>query len=178
MTSLGNRQPKSTSSKPSTTSTPNTPTNLAPSQKTSTKLRWTSALEGGYCHGVDQMAAPLVLMHAYPSAYAHQFDYVCLHCHLLMHICFCLWFLMFAYDIYACLYMFIYLLMGYDVSEGKVCWNYAVWRKGKWLVGILVLKLDKGICVYKGTCPPAVLCFFLSSSCNVLYYFPPFADNT
>jgi hypothetical protein len=125
-----------------------------------------------YCHGVDQMAAPLVLMHAYPSAYAHRLDYVCLRCHLLMHICFCLWFLMFAYDIYARLCMFIYLLIGYHVSEGKVCWNYAVWRKGKWLVGILVLKLDKGICVYKGTCPPAVLSFFLSSSCNVLYYFP------
>jgi hypothetical protein len=92
------------------------------------------------------MAAPLVFMHAYPSAYTYRFDYVCLHCHLLMHICFCLWFLMFAYDIYACLCMFIYLLMGYDVSEGKFCWNYAVWRKGKWLVGILVLKLDKGIC--------------------------------
>jgi hypothetical protein len=76
MTSLGNRQPKSTSSKPSTTSTPNTPTNPAPSQKTSTKLRWTSALEGGYCHGVDQMAALLVLMHAYPSAYAYWVDYV------------------------------------------------------------------------------------------------------
>jgi ABC-type multidrug transport system permease subunit len=54
------------------TSMPNTPTNLAPSQKTSTKLRWTSALEGGYCHGVDQMAVPLVLMHAYPSVYAYR----------------------------------------------------------------------------------------------------------
>jgi hypothetical protein len=83
-TSLGNRQPKSTSSKPSMTSMPNTPTNPAPSQKTSTKLRWTSALEGGYYHGVDQMAAllvlmhvyALVLMHAYPSAYAYWVDYV------------------------------------------------------------------------------------------------------
>jgi hypothetical protein len=117
------------------------------------------------------MAAPLVLMHAYPSTYAYRFDYVCLRCHLLMHICFCLWFLMFAYDIYARLCMFIYLLMGYDVSEGKFCWNYAVWRKGKWLVGILVLKLDKGICEYKGTCPPTVLSFFLSSSRNVLYFY-------
>jgi hypothetical protein len=99
-------------------------------------------------------------------------DYVCLRCHLLMHICFCFWFLMFAYDIYTRLCMFICLLTGYDISEGKFCWNYAVWRKGKWVVGILVLKLDTGICVYKGTCPPTVLSFFLSSSRNVLYYFP------
>jgi hypothetical protein len=131
------------------TSMPNTPTNPAPSQKTSTKLQWTSALEGGYCHGVEQMAAllvlmhayplvlmhayPLVLMHAYPSAYAYWFDYVCLRCQLIMPTCLCLWFLMVAYDIYARLCMFIYLLMVYDVSEGKICWNYSVWRKGKWL---------------------------------------------
>jgi hypothetical protein len=51
-------------------------------------------------------------------------------------------------------------------SEGNICWNYTVWRKGKWLEGILVLK---GIYVYKGTGPPAALSFFLSSSCNVLY---------
>jgi hypothetical protein len=76
---------------------------------------------------------------------------------------------MVAYDIYACLCMFIYLLIVYDISEGKICWNYAVWRQGKWSVGTLVLKLDKGIYVYKGTCPPAVLSFFLSSSRNVLY---------
>jgi hypothetical protein len=50
-----------------------------------------------YCHGMDQMPAPLILVHAYPSAYAYRFDYVCLHCYLLMQICFCLWFLMFAY---------------------------------------------------------------------------------
>jgi hypothetical protein len=128
------------------------------------------------CHGMEQMAAllvlmhayPLVLMHAYPSAYAYRFDYVCLRCHLIMPTCLCLWFLMVAYDIYARLCMFIYLLMVYDVSEGKICWNYAVWRKGKWLEGILVLK---GIYVYKGTCPPAVLSFFLSSSRNVLYFY-------
>jgi hypothetical protein len=66
------------------TSMPNTPTNPAPSQKTSTKLQWTSALEGGYYHGMDQMAILLVLMHvyalvfmhAYPSAYAYWVDYV------------------------------------------------------------------------------------------------------
>jgi hypothetical protein len=102
----------------------------------------------GICHGVDQMAALLVLMHAYPSAYADRVDYVCSRCHLLMPICFCLWFLMVAYDIYARLCMSIYLLMVYDVSKGKICWDYAVWRKGKWLVGILVLKLDKGdLCI-------------------------------
>jgi hypothetical protein len=84
MTLLGNRQPKSISSKPLTTSTPNTPTNLAPSQKIPTKLRWTSALEGGYYHSMDQITAvlvlmhiyALVLMHAYPSAYAYWVDYV------------------------------------------------------------------------------------------------------
>jgi hypothetical protein len=70
---------------------------------------------------MDQMAALLVLMHTYPSVYAYWFDYVCLCCYLLMHICFYLWFLRFAYDIYVCLCMFIYLLMGYDVSEGKFC---------------------------------------------------------
>jgi hypothetical protein len=48
-------------------------------------------------------------------------------------------FLCFAYDTYACLCMFIYLLMGYDISEGNFCWNYEAWRKGKCLVGILVL---------------------------------------
>jgi hypothetical protein len=31
---------------------PSTLTNQADYRKTSTKLRWTSALEGGYCHGV------------------------------------------------------------------------------------------------------------------------------
>jgi hypothetical protein len=31
---------------------PSTLTNQAHYQKTSTKLRWTSALEGGYCYGV------------------------------------------------------------------------------------------------------------------------------
>jgi hypothetical protein len=31
---------------------PSIPTNQAHYQKTSTKLRWTSALEGGYCHSV------------------------------------------------------------------------------------------------------------------------------
>jgi hypothetical protein len=64
-------------------------------------------------------------MHAYPSAYVYQFDYVCLCYHLLIHICFCLWFLVFAYVTYVCLYMFIYLLMGYNISEGNFCWNYA-----------------------------------------------------
>jgi hypothetical protein len=58
-------------------------------------------------------------MHAYLSAYAYQFDYVCLHYHLLMHIYFCLWFLMSAYVTYALLCMFIYLLMGYNISEGN-----------------------------------------------------------
>jgi hypothetical protein len=105
-------------------------------------------------------AYPLVLMHAYPSAYAYRFDYVRLRCHLIMPTCLCLWLLTVAYDIYARLCMFVYLLMVYGVSEGKICWNYTVWRKGKWLVGILVLKLDKGIYVYKGTCPPAALSFF------------------
>jgi hypothetical protein len=53
--------------------------------------------------------------------------------------------------------MLICLLTGYDVSEGKF---YAVWRKGKWVVGNLVLKLDKGIYVYKEAHPPTVLSFF------------------
>jgi hypothetical protein len=53
--------------------------------------------------------------------------------------------------------MLICLLTGYDVSEGKF---YAVWRKGKWVVGNLVLKLGKGIYVYKEAYPPTVLSFF------------------
>jgi hypothetical protein len=61
----------------------------------------------------------LVLMHAYPSTYAYRFDYVCLCCHLIMPIRFCLWLLMVAYDIYAYLCMSIYLLRVYDISEGK-----------------------------------------------------------
>jgi hypothetical protein len=70
-------------------------------------------------HGVDQMAVllvlmhvyALVLMHAYPSAYAYWVDYVCLRCHLIMPTCLYLWFLMVAY---VCLCMFVYLLMVYD----------------------------------------------------------------
>jgi hypothetical protein len=37
---------------------------------------------------------------------------------------------------------------------------------------LLLLKLDKGICVYKGTCPPTILSSFLFSSCNILYSYP------
>jgi hypothetical protein len=64
-------------------------------------------------------AYPLVLMHAYPSAYAYRFDYVRLCCHLIMPTCLCLWLLMVAYDIYARLCMFVYLLMVYGISKGK-----------------------------------------------------------
>jgi hypothetical protein len=60
------------------------------------------------------------------------------------------------------------LLTGYDVSEGKF---YAAWRKGKWVVGNLVLKLDKGIYVYQEVYPPTVLSFTFSSR-NVLYFYP------
>jgi hypothetical protein len=62
--------------------------------------------------------------------------------------------------------------MGYDVSKGKFCWNYAVWRKGKWVVGNLVLKLDKGTYVYKGACPPTVLSFFsfFFTQCLVFFF--------
>jgi hypothetical protein len=38
------------------------------------------------CHGVDQMPAPLILMHAYPSAYAYLFAYVCLFIYYLFLI--------------------------------------------------------------------------------------------
>jgi hypothetical protein len=65
---------------------------------------------------------------------------------------------------YVCLFIRLWFMTS---SEGKICWNYTVWRKGKWLEGILVLK---GIYVYKGTCPPTALSFFLSSSRNVLYF--------
>jgi hypothetical protein len=49
--------------------------------------------------------------------------------------------LMVAYEVFACLCMSIYLLMVYDISEGKIYWDYAVWRKGKWLVGILGIEV-------------------------------------
>jgi hypothetical protein len=52
-------------------------------------------------------------------------------CYLLMYICLCLWFLMFAYATYVCLCLFIYLLMGYDISEGIFHWTT---KKGKCLV--------------------------------------------
>jgi hypothetical protein len=65
---------------------------------------------------------------------------------------------------YVCLFICLWFMTS---SKGKICWNYTVWRKGKWLEGILVLK---GIYVYKGTCPPTALSFFLSSSHNVLYF--------
>jgi hypothetical protein len=41
---------------------------------------------------------------------------LCLRCHLIMPTCLCLWFLMVAYDVYARLCMFVYLLMDYDVK--------------------------------------------------------------
>jgi hypothetical protein len=65
---------------------------------------------------------------------------------------------------YVCLFICLWFMTS---SKGKFCWNYTVWRKGKWLEGNLVLK---GIYVYKGTYPPAALSFFLSSSRNVLYF--------
>jgi hypothetical protein len=81
------------------------------------------------CHSMDPIAALLVLMHAYLSAYAHRLI-------MLTYVATCLCTFGFAYGflcllIYACLCMFVWLLMVYDVREGKFCWNYAVWRKGK-----------------------------------------------
>jgi hypothetical protein len=59
----------------------------------------------GWCHGVDQMAIPLALMHAYPSVYA---------CRLIMfaYVATCLCTFGFAYGflcllIYARLCMFV-----------------------------------------------------------------------
>jgi hypothetical protein len=51
-------------------------------------------------------------------------------CHLLMHICLCLWFLLFAYAAYACLCLFIHLLISYDISEGLFHWTMKYGRKG------------------------------------------------
>jgi hypothetical protein len=51
-------------------------------------------------------------------------------CHLLMHICSCLWSLVIAYAAYACLCSFIYLLMGHDISKGIFCWTTKYGRKG------------------------------------------------
>jgi hypothetical protein len=87
----------------------------------------------------------------------------CLRCHLIMPTCLTYGFLRLLMHAYV--YLFI-CLWSMTSREGKICWDYMVWRKGKWLEGIMVWK---GIYVYKGTCPPAALSFFLSSSCNVLY---------
>jgi hypothetical protein len=78
---------------------------------------------------MDQMAAPLALMQAYPSTYAHQLI-------MLAYVATCLCIFVFAYGflcllIYIRLCMFVWLLMVYDIREGKFCRNYAVWRKGK-----------------------------------------------
>jgi hypothetical protein len=78
--------------------------------------------------------------------------------HLLMHICLCLWFLMFAYVClrlppayahlfmlmvsYVCLCMLMYvicLLMGYNISEGIFYWDYEAGKKGKCLEGDLCI---------------------------------------
>jgi hypothetical protein len=56
-------QPKPTNSKLSMISMPGIPTNWAHHWKTSTKLLWTLALEGGYCYSMVQtlLVAPLDL---------------------------------------------------------------------------------------------------------------------
>jgi hypothetical protein len=129
MPSLGNRQLRLTSSKPSMTSMPDTPTNLALCLKTHTRLQRTSALQGGYCHGVQQIFGLSMLMH-------NCCTYDCLYllillcslismyvCHLLMHTCSCLCCL--------CMLIFIiYLLMGHDISEGIFHWTTRYGRKG------------------------------------------------
>jgi hypothetical protein len=53
-----------------------------------------------------------------------------------------------------------------SVKENIYC-DYAVWRKGKWLVGILVLKLDKESMYIRGL---ILLLFCLS-------FFPPHATS-
>jgi hypothetical protein len=97
MPSLGNRQLRSTSSKPSTISTPNTPTNLAPCPKTCTELQRTSALEGGYYYGVDQALVLSMLIYV--------------HCAYVAYVC--LYLCIFATSLYTsvCAYGLLYLLM-------------------------------------------------------------------
>jgi hypothetical protein len=103
MPSLGNRQPKSTNSKLSTTSMLDTPTNPAPCQKTYTKLRRTSALEGGYCHGVDQRLVLAVLMPIRCMCVACVCLYSCVHLYLcIFATCLCT---------SVCAYGFLSLLM-------------------------------------------------------------------
>jgi hypothetical protein len=86
-----------------------------------------------------------------------------------MHIYSCLWSLVIAYATYACLCSFIYLLMGHDISEGIFRWTMKYGRKE---VFNLVLYQERRIYEYVRTYPHTVLSFFLSSSRNVLYYFP------
>jgi hypothetical protein len=103
MPSLGNRQPKSTNSKPSMTSMLDTPTNPAPCQTTCTKLRRTSAVEGGYCHGMDQRLVPAVLMPIHCMYVAYVCLYTCVYLYLcIFATCLCT---------SVCAYSFLYLLM-------------------------------------------------------------------
>jgi hypothetical protein len=74
-----------------------------------------------YCHSVDQMAAPLLLMHAYPSAYAHRlimFAYVatCLCISVSAYGFLCL--LMMFMHAYVCLFVCLRVMM--SVKENSV----------------------------------------------------------
>jgi hypothetical protein len=77
-------------------------------------------LQGWKCHGMDQMAVLLVLMHAYPSAYAHRlimFAYVatCLSIFVSAYGFLCLLIIMHAY---VCLFGCLWFMM--SVKENSV----------------------------------------------------------
>jgi hypothetical protein len=70
---------------------PDTPTNLALCLKTRTKLRRTSALEGGYYYGMEQI---LVLSNAYVYVlrlYLLIFLCLLISMHAYVHLSICLW---------------------------------------------------------------------------------------
>jgi hypothetical protein len=125
-------------------------------------------------HGVEQMLVPSMLMHIRCTyvAYVCLYPYVCLYLRMFA-ICLCT---------SVCAYGFLCLLM--PLMHAYVylsIWSWVMISMKEFSVGIrrmeerevfggnLVLYQERRIYVYKRTCPPTVLSFFLSSSCNVLY---------
>jgi hypothetical protein len=72
------------------------------------------------CHSVDQMAAPLVLMHAYPSAYVHQlimFAYIAT-CLCTFASAYGFLYLIIFMHTYVCLFVCLWVMM--SVKENSV----------------------------------------------------------
>jgi hypothetical protein len=64
-----------------------------------------------------------------------------------MHIYLCLWFLMFAYITYTCLCLFIYLLIGYDISKAIFHWTTKYGRKGSVQWEFSAISGEEDLCI-------------------------------